>query len=254
MTTVRVVVTGATGQVAYALLPLLTVPTPCYLYAWRSALPYVAAAASIVFVGLLNVGGPARVAHALITTFAVIVIAAAILVTKERGRRLASRNRKLAYTDPLTGIANMRCLRERISTEMGHARGVGSPFALFAIDLDDFKRVNDRFDHTLGDRVLCAVAKALNEELEPGDLAARRGGDEFSVLAPNRPARDLDALREGLVGAIERARIATCPQVTPSGTAAMKKQTARPSVANPLCERILMPMMALPRVRCQVVS
>jgi diguanylate cyclase (GGDEF)-like protein len=206
--------------VAFALIPLLTIPPSCYLYTWRFALLYGLVAALIVCLALLPVGGPARVAHALITTFAFIVIAASMVVTKQRTRRLASRNRQLAYTDPLTGIANMRSLRERISTELGRPSGDERPFALFAIDLDNFKQVNDRFDHSLGDRVLCAVSAALSEELEPGDLAVRRGGDEFSMLVPNPAARDLEELRDRLQHAIVRARIATCPQVTPSGTVA----------------------------------
>jgi diguanylate cyclase (GGDEF)-like protein len=206
--------------VAFALMPLLTIPAPCYLYTWRFALLYVLVAALIVCLALLPVNGPARVAHALITTFAFIVIAASMVVTKQRTRRLASRNRQLAYTDPLTGLANMRSLRERISTGLGRPSGDGRPFALFAIDLDNFKQVNDRFDHSLGDRVLCAVSAALREELEPGDLAVRRGGDEFSVLVANPAARDLEELRDRLALAIVRARIATCPQVTPSGTVA----------------------------------
>jgi diguanylate cyclase (GGDEF)-like protein len=206
--------------VAFALIPLLTIPAPCYLYTWRFALLYGLVAALIVCLALLPVSGPARVAHTLITTFAFIVIAASMIVTKQRTRRLASRNRQLAYTDPLTGIANMRSLRERISTGLGRPSGDERPFALFAIDLDNFKQVNDRFDHSLGDSVLCAVSAALSEELAPDDLAVRRGGDEFSVLVPNPAARDLEELRDSLQGAIVRARVATCPQVTPSGTVA----------------------------------
>ena len=114
----------------------------------------------------------------------------------------------------------MRSLRERISAELGRPSGDGQPFALFAMDLDNFKQVNDRFDHSMGDRVLCAVAAALSEELEPGDLAVRRGGDEFAVLVANPAERDLDELQAALERAIARARTATCPQITPSGTVA----------------------------------
>jgi diguanylate cyclase (GGDEF)-like protein len=206
--------------VAFALMPLLTLPSPCYLYTWRFALPYVFAAASIVAVAVLLSSGPARPAHALISTFAFIMIATSMIVVRERTRRLASRNRQLAYTDPLTGLANVRSLRERISAELGRTSGGGRPFALLAMDLDDFKQVNDRFDHSLGDRVLYAVSAALNEELEPGDLAVRRGGDEFAVLVARPGERDLEELRKRLKRAIARARVATCPQVTPSGTVA----------------------------------
>jgi diguanylate cyclase (GGDEF)-like protein len=204
--------------VAFALMPLLTVPSPCYLYTWRPALPYVVAGASIVCLALLEIDGPARVAHSLVSTCAFLVIAAAMIVTRQRTLSLARRNRQLAYTDALTGIANVRSLRERISAELGRPGGDGQPWALFAIDLDNFKQVNDRFDHSLGDRVLCAVAVALGEELGARDLLVRRGGDEFAVLAASLGERDLDELRERLEGAIVRARSATCPQVTPSAS------------------------------------
>jgi diguanylate cyclase (GGDEF)-like protein len=204
--------------VAFVLIPLLTVPTPCYLYTWRPAMPYVVAGASIVCLALLLIDGPARVAHALVSMCAFLVIAAAMIVTRQRTLSLARHNRRLAYTDALTGIANMRSLRERISAELGRPSGDRQPLALFAMDLDDFKQVNDRFDHSTGDRVLCAVAAALGEELEASDLAVRRGGDEFAVLAANLGERDLDELRERLESAIVRARTANCPQITPSGT------------------------------------
>lgn len=206
--------------VAFALVPLLIVPTPCYLYSWRLAVPYLIAGALLVLFGQLPIEGPARVAHALISMCAFVVLAAAMIVTKRRTQLLARHNRRLAYTDPLTGIANMRSLRERISAELGRPSGDGRPFALFAMDLDNFKQVNDRFDHSTGDTVLCAVATALCNELEPGDLAVRRGGDEFGALVPNPATRDLDELRERLEGAIMRARTANCPGITPSGTVA----------------------------------
>jgi diguanylate cyclase (GGDEF)-like protein len=208
--------------IAFALIPLLIVPTPCYLYTWRLALPYVLAGASLVFFAQLPIAGPARVAHALISTCAFAVIAAALIVTKQRTRLLARHNRNLAYIDPLTGIANMRALRERIAASAAPATSNGDRprFALYAMDMDNFKQVNDQFDHSMGDSVLCAIAGAISEELRPNDLAVRRGGDEFAVLVPDPSTSDLDGLRDNLQRAIARARMATCPQITPSGTVA----------------------------------
>ena len=206
--------------VAFAMLPLLTLPTPCYLYSWRFALPYLVAPTAIVCVALLGVNGPARVAHALVSSCVFVVIGAAMIVTKQRTRRLAARSRRVAYTDALTGIANMRRLRERIAAELSRAGGERRAFALFAMDMDDFKQVNDRFDHSTGDRVLQAVANAISAELTLGDLAVRRGGDEFAVLVANPAARDLPDLRCRLERGIARARAAACPQLTAGGTVA----------------------------------
>jgi diguanylate cyclase (GGDEF)-like protein len=208
--------------IAFALIPLLIVPTPCYLYTWRMALPYVLGGALLVFLAQLPIAGPARVAHALISTCAFAVIAAALIVTKQRTRLLARHNRNLAYIDPLTGISNMRGLRECISASAapGASSADEAPFALYAIDMDNFKQVNDQFDHSMGDTVLSAIAAAIRDELGPNDLAVRRGGDEFAVLVPDPSTRDLEGLCDSLERAIARARIATCPQITPSGTVA----------------------------------
>jgi len=211
---------------AFALFPLLTIPSTCYLYSWRFAVPYSTAAAAIVFIGMVVTAPVVALGHAIVSTVALLLVAWFVLLSKERTRRLAERNRLLAYTDPLTGIANRRSLRERISAQLARPAPAGGRPALFAIDLDNFKEINDRFDHAMGDRVLCAVAAALAGELSPGELVARRGGDEFAVLLPNTAGRDLGALRERLAAAIWRARMATCPAVVPSGAVAYVR--ARP--------------------------
>lgn len=208
------------AAIALSLLPMLTVPNSCYLYGWRFALPYSVAATMVVLVAMLYVDGPARVAQAVIGTFAIAAIAVAVIFSKQRTRTLARRNRRLAYIDPLTGIANTRCLHDRIAAELMRPPDSARPFALFAMDLDDFKQVNDRFDHSRGDSVLRAVAAAVEEELESCDLAARRGGDELSAFVPDARGRDLDELRGRLESAIARARMATCPEVSPSGSVA----------------------------------
>src|SRR5262249_7819221 len=85
---------------------------------------------------------------------------------------------RLALTDPLTGLGNHRHFHERLGRELEHARRFGGPFALCLVDIDDFKRVNDRFGHPAGDSVLSRVAARLRQTGE----AFRVGGDEFAVL------------------------------------------------------------------------
>ncbi|MHB8491466.1 MAG: GGDEF domain-containing protein, partial [Solirubrobacteraceae bacterium] len=205
---------------AFSLYGLAVLPIVCFVFPWRTALPYPIAATGITVVCGLLTPAPALGATVLVTTGVMVLVSAALLVTNKRARVLATRNRGLAYTDALTGVANVRALRQRITAELGRGKEKGAPFALFAMDLDEFKRVNDTFDHTVGDAVLRAVARALHEELAPGDMVARRGGDEFSVVVTNAGTRDLDDLTSRIEAAIIRAREATCPEITPTGSAA----------------------------------
>ena len=213
---------------AYGLFPLLTVLAPAFLYTWRLALPYLLVAVSSGCAGLVLSHGVAQGAHVIITTFALSTATAAVLVAKERARQISLNNRRLAHTDPLTGVANMRGLRERVASEPGHAED-GQPYALFAVDLDDFKEVNDRFDHSMGDEVLRAVASELRMQLDPADLVVRRGGDEFAVFVPVAAERDLEALANTLRRSIAEARREVCPGVSPSGGVAYA--VARPGEA-----------------------
>lgn len=84
-------------------------------------------------------------------------------------------------TDPLTGLADRRMLRQHLAQALAGIRGDAGP-ALLMIDLDRFKAINDSLGHPIGDALLCAVAKRLQRAIRPADLAARLGGDEFAVL------------------------------------------------------------------------
>ncbi len=87
---------------------------------------------------------------------------------------------RLALTDPLTGLGNHRHFHERLERELVQAQQRGLPLTLCFVDLDDFKRVNDRFGHPAGDRVLSQLASRLRQTGE----AFRLGGDEFALLLP----------------------------------------------------------------------
>src|SRR5919201_2241083 len=98
----------------------------------------------------------------------------------QRALMRALRAMRLALTDPLTGLGNHRHFHERLETELGRARERGQVFALCLVDVDDFKRINDRFGHPAGDRVLSQLATRLRQTGE----AFRLGGDEFALLLP----------------------------------------------------------------------
>jgi diguanylate cyclase (GGDEF)-like protein len=94
----------------------------------------------------------------------------------------------LAITDGLTGLYNHRYFYKRLHQECARADRYSEPLSLLMLDIDDFKRFNDKFGHPLGDQALHDVAGILQSGLRRGiDIAARYGGEEFSVILPNTP-------------------------------------------------------------------
>ena len=95
-------------------------------------------------------------------------------------RRVASQ----ATTDSLTGLANRWAFDEELALEWRRAERVGDPLALILADIDNFKSVNDRYGHQVGDRVLRKVGEILSANVRQVDLAARYGGEEFAIVVP----------------------------------------------------------------------
>lgn len=100
-------------------------------------------------------------------------------------KRLEEHLRHLADHDPLTGLRNRRLFEHDLRLQVARSRRYGEEAAVLVIDLDEFKRVNDRHGHRVGDETLKAVARALTRRLRETDLVARLGGDEFAVLLPH---------------------------------------------------------------------
>ena len=91
------------------------------------------------------------------------------------------RLKRMAFFDELTGLGNRVQFKTRLEETLA-SRASGNRFAVLFLDLDDFKVINDGLGHTLGDRLLCSLAKRLQKILEPAGFWARIGGDEFAVL------------------------------------------------------------------------
>ena len=94
----------------------------------------------------------------------------------------------LSSRDALTGLANRRSFELALTREVDRVARSGESALLLMIDIDHFKRVNDKHGHAAGDQVIRAVAQALADSVRPMDLTARIGGEEFAVLLPNCPA------------------------------------------------------------------
>jgi len=125
----------------------------------------------------------------------------------ERTEQLEDANRKLAtlsITDGLTGLANRRHFDDVLRAECARATRVGQPLAVIMLDVDYFKRFNDRHGHQAGDACLIRVAQALAAGMRrAGDLTARYGGEEFSIVLPNTGADEARQTGEALRRAIE---------------------------------------------------
>ncbi len=99
-----------------------------------------------------------------------------------REREAEQQLRQLALYDPLTGLANRASFHERLKHAIKLRHAAGHATGLLYIDLDDFKGINDRWGHDLGDEVLHEIGRRIQGAVRPGDTAARLGGDEFAIV------------------------------------------------------------------------
>jgi diguanylate cyclase (GGDEF)-like protein len=138
----------------------------------------------------------AQVLHSVIPFIAIAVIGFAVLtalVLRHMRRSAAeiaeaeSRMRHLALHDPLSGLPNRIYFGNELESTIVKVRGGAAPAAVFYIDLDHFKDVNDTLGHSVGDELICNVTQRLAQSLRGSDIVARLGGDEFAVITTAGP-------------------------------------------------------------------
>jgi diguanylate cyclase (GGDEF)-like protein len=105
---------------------------------------------------------------------------------------------RLATIDGLTGLYNRRYAEQRLAAETARSRRYGHPLLVLALDLNDFKEINDTNGHAAGDLVLRQFAERLNAAVRISDVAARMGGDEFLAILPECPAEQIEAILKRL--------------------------------------------------------
>lgn len=103
-------------------------------------------------------------------------------LVSERTQRLQDQ----AHRDPLTRLSNRRCTDLFIADQIEHARLSGSVFCIALLDIDHFKRINDRYFHATGDKVLQRLSQLLEKNCRATDLAGRYGGEEFIICFPTQ--------------------------------------------------------------------
>jgi diguanylate cyclase (GGDEF)-like protein len=99
-------------------------------------------------------------------------------------KKVLEHEQELARTDYLTGVANRRYFYELADMEIKRARRHNRPFSVTYMDIDDFKEVNDRFGHSVGDVLLKTITETIKSDVRSIDTVTRLGGDEFAILMP----------------------------------------------------------------------
>ncbi|MCA1625320.1 MAG: sensor domain-containing diguanylate cyclase [Acidobacteria bacterium] len=113
---------------------------------------------------------------------------------------------QLSVTDALTGLLNRRYLEERVAEEIKRSKRHEFPICFLMIDIDDFKSYNDNFSHPEGDKALKIVGRCLQENLRGADVAARYGGDEFSILLPQTTPEEAKMISERIREKVETTK------------------------------------------------
>jgi len=120
-------------------------------------------------------------------------------------KALEARFAEQALHDPLTGVANRTLLLDRLQLELARAERTGTEVAVFYLDVDGFKGINDRWGHHAGDEVLVRVARRLSQMVRSGDTVGRVGGDEFVVICGGiESPDDREQMRGRIAAAVGR--------------------------------------------------
>jgi diguanylate cyclase (GGDEF)-like protein/PAS domain S-box-containing protein len=120
---------------------------------------------------------------------------------KEANQALKAKVREveaLAEQDALTGVFNRHRFDKILHQERERASRYGTALSLILLDIDHFKKINDRYGHTVGDRVLIATAHYIQQHIRENDLLARWGGEEFAIIAPDSAVDSAGKLAEKL--------------------------------------------------------
>jgi diguanylate cyclase (GGDEF)-like protein len=186
-------------------------------YAWTSLV------ADGKTIGMLGIGAPAAGGPAGRTA----EVATAILATTAQNVIALDNLRHDSVRDSLTGCFTRAHGLDVLEGNLRRANRTGFPLSVMMIDIDDFKRINDRYGHVPGDAVLSAVAGQLHGMLRRSDVRCRLGGDEFLVILPETPLEDAIRVAESVRHAIEEIEV--------SSARGKVKMTASIGVATAAC-------------------
>lgn len=140
----------------------------------------------------------------LITAFVFGVPAIAFYYRSEEAARSGQKLSYLAKHDALTGTPNRTAFQDYIQATLGNLKS-GQKVGLLCMDLDNFKPINDSLGHDIGDKLLCAVARRLENAIRERDFCSRLGGDEFVVVLPNiKDERECEQIATRIIEAVSK--------------------------------------------------
>lgn len=219
---------GLSGEALNATADILIVPAMLAFYVVGRRAAHLYALTALAFYGyfLSTTSYDLTVIRTAQTVAVVLLVGAILPRTLKQTRAACDESERLSGIDALTGLANVRRMQQRLNEELARTVTVGGQVTIFMIDLDDFKLVNDRYSHTVGDRMLEAVGATIMKEMRAYDLAVRRGGDEFLIVMPHGGELDPIGLSERMADLIAETRVQICPDLNPQ--VSVGYATARP--------------------------
>jgi diguanylate cyclase (GGDEF)-like protein len=194
---------GTTAHALFYVWPVLF--SSYFLRARMAALQLAFALAAYAIVLALEPGGENRLETWLVVGCTLAITAGLVVFLRTRVQRRLERLADAARTDVLTGLVNRRGFEELFDLELERARRTGSRLSVLVGDLDRFKHVNDSFGHQTGDIALERASSVLEETKRRIDTAARLGGEEFALIAPDTDEHRAYMLAERLRNAIRGA-------------------------------------------------
>jgi len=141
--------------------------------------------------------------------FVLLSISHYATIALERGAyySMSEKLKTISMTDPLTGLYNRRFFKKRLFEEAERVRRLRDSFAVFIIDVDDFKSFNDKWGHQAGDNVLRLIAGAVKDAVRTVDVVVRYGGEEFAVILPHTSKHDSTVIAERIRSDVEQLKL-----------------------------------------------